>query len=67
MIKMNASSTPRRYSDEEKAKAIDFCLKEKLSCAKAAQRLGLHPSNLSRWLRQVTLIKEKHYLLIVAC
>ena len=52
MIKMNASSTPRRYSDEEKAKAIDFCLKENLSCAKTAQRLGLHPSNLSRWLRQ---------------
>ncbi len=52
MNTMNASSTPRRYSDEEKAKAIDFYLKENISCAKAAQRLGLHPSNLSRWLRQ---------------
>ena len=51
MITMNAPSTPRRYSDEQKAKAIDFCLKENLSCAKAAQRLGLHPSILSRWLR----------------
>ena len=38
MTTINASSMPRRYSDEEKAKA--------------AQRLGLHPSNLSRWLRQ---------------
>lgn len=56
MITRNASSTPRRYSDEQKAEAIDFCLKENLSCAKAAQRLrmlGLHPSILS--------------LLIVAC
>ncbi len=52
MITMNASSTPRRYSDEQKAEAIDFCLKENLSCAKAAQRLGLHPSILNRWLRQ---------------
>jgi transposase len=52
MITMNARSTPRRYSDEQKAEAIDFCLKENLSCAKAAQRLGLHPSILSRWLRQ---------------
>ncbi len=49
---MNASTTPRRYSDEQKAEDIDFCLKENLSCAKAAQRLGLHPSILSRWLRQ---------------
>ena len=48
MITMNAPSTPRRYSDEEKAEAIDFCLKENLSCAKAAQRLGLHPSILSQ-------------------
>ena len=47
---MNASSTPRRYSDEQKAEAIDFCLKENLSCAKPAHRLGLHPSILSRWL-----------------
>ena len=52
MITMNAPSTPRRYSDEQKAEAIDFCLKENLSCAKAAHRLGLHPSILSRWLRQ---------------
>ena len=52
MITMNALSTPRRYSDEQKAEAIDFCLKENLSCARAAQRLGLHPSILSRWLRQ---------------
>ena len=52
MITMNASSTPRRYSDEQKAEAIDFCLKENLSCAKAAHRLDLHPSILSRWLRQ---------------
>ena len=52
MITMNALSSPRRYSDQQKAEAIDFCLKENLSCAKAAQRLGLHPSILSRWLRQ---------------
>ena len=43
---------PRCYSEEEKAKAIVFYLKENLSCAKSAQRLGLHKSNLSRWLRQ---------------
>jgi len=67
MNTMNTPFKPRRYNDAQKAEAINFCLKEKLSCAKAAQRLGLHPSNLSRWLRQVTLIKEKHYLLIVAC
>jgi len=30
MITMNAPSTPRRYSDEQKAEAIDFCLKENL-------------------------------------
>ena len=52
MNTMNAQFNSRRYSDEEKAKAIDFFLKENLSCAKTAQRLGLHPSNLSRWLRQ---------------
>ena len=52
MITMNASSTPRRYSDKQKAEAIDFCLKENHSCAKAAQRLSLHTSILSRWLRQ---------------
>ena len=34
------------------AEAIDFCLQENLSCAKAAQRLGLHPSILSSWLWQ---------------
>ena len=50
MITINAPSTPRRYSDEQKAEAIDFCLKENLSCAKAAQRLGLHPSILFRAL-----------------
>ena len=43
---------PRRYSDEQKAEAIDFCLNENLTCAKAAQRLDLHPSILLRWLRQ---------------
>ena len=67
MNTMNTPIKPRRYNAAQKAEAIDFCLKEKLACAKAAQRLGLHPSSLSRWLRQVTLIKEKHYPLIVAC
>ena len=27
MITMNAPSTPRRYSDEQKEEAIDFCLR----------------------------------------
>ena len=52
MNTMNTPFKPRRYNDAQKAEAINFCLKEKLSCAKAAQRLGLHPSSLSRWLRQ---------------
>ena len=49
---MNAPSTTRRFSDEQKVEAIDFCIKENLSCAKAAQRVGFHPSILSRWFRQ---------------
>lgn len=59
MIKINASSTPRRYNDAQKAEAINFCLKDNLSCAKAAERLGLHPSNLSGWLRQYRIDQGK--------
>jgi len=44
MITRDAPFTPILYSDKQKAEAIDFCLKENLSCAKAAQRLGLHLS-----------------------
>ena len=52
MNTMNTPFKPRRYNDAQKAEAINFCLKDNLSCAKAAERLGLHPSNLSGWLRQ---------------
>ena len=60
MITIKAPSPLRRYSDVQKAEAINFCLKENLACSKAAQQLGLHPSTLASWLRQYRIDQGWH-------
>jgi transposase-like protein len=45
----------RRYTDEQRAEAVELCIKENLPCSQVAKRLDLHPSILSRWVRQARI------------
>ena len=45
----------RRYTDEQRAEAVELCIKENLACSQVAKRLDLHPSILSRWVRQARI------------
>ncbi len=48
----NPTKTRRRFTEQQKLEAVALCMQEDLSCNAVAQRLGLHSSNLARWLRQ---------------
>jgi hypothetical protein len=60
-------STPRHYSDEHKAEAIDFCLKENSPALEQPNGLACIQASLPVGCGNIALIKEKHYRLIVAC
>ena len=53
---MNApSKTRRRFTAQQKAEAVELCLREGLSCHAVAERLGLPSSSLARWVRQARI------------
>ncbi|WP_231594906.1 transposase [Synechococcus sp. CBW1107] len=42
----NPTRSRRRFTAQQKAEAVEFCLQEGLSCNTVAQRLGLPSSSL---------------------
>ena len=51
----NPNKTRRRFTAQQKAKAVALCLSESLSCTAVAQRLGLPNSSLAKWVRQARI------------
>ncbi|QPN56622.1 transposase [Synechococcus sp. CBW1107] len=51
----NPTRSRRRFTAQQKAEAVEFCLQEGLSCNTVAQRLGLPSSSLARWVRQARI------------
>ena len=51
----NPSRTRRRFTAQQKAEAVEFCLQERLSCNAVAERLGVPSSSLARWVRQARI------------
>jgi transposase-like protein len=48
----NPTKTRRRFTAQQKQKAIALWISEGLSCTAVAQRLGLANSSLAKWVRQ---------------
>jgi transposase-like protein len=42
----------RRFTPEQKAEAVDLCLRENIPCSEVARRLNISASALSSWVRQ---------------
>ncbi len=53
----NPTKTRRRFTAQQKAKAVALCLSEGLSCTAVAQRLGLRNSTLAKWVRQARIAR----------
>ncbi len=51
----NPTRTRRRFTAQQKAEAVELCLQEGLSGHAVAERLGLPPSSLARWVRQARI------------
>ena len=51
----NPTKTRRRFTAQQKAEAVELCLREGLSCHAVAERLGLPSSSLARWVRQARI------------
>ena len=42
----------RRFTPEQKAEAVDLCLRENIPCSEVARRLNISASALSSWVPQ---------------
>ncbi|QNI71953.1 transposase IS3/IS911family [Cyanobium sp. NS01] len=51
----NPARTRRRFTAQQKAEAVELCLRVSLSCNTVAERLGLPSSSLARWVRQARI------------
>jgi len=49
---MKEKITRQKYSTEFKTDAIKLVLEQGYSCSEVGRRLGLHSSNISRWIRE---------------
>jgi len=49
---MKEKITRQKYSKEFKEDAIKLVLEQGYSCSEVGRRLGLHSSNISRWIRE---------------
>lgn len=49
---MNEKSTRQKFTKEFKEDAIKLVLEHGYSGSEAGRRLGIHPSNISRWIRE---------------
>jgi transposase len=59
---MNESTIKHRrhFTAEQKAEAVELCLREHLSCNEVAARLNLPASSLARWVRQARIDRGEH-------
>jgi transposase len=49
---MKEKITRQKYSTEFKTDAIKLVVEQGYSCSEVGRRLGLHSSNISRWIRE---------------
>ena len=49
---MKTRRTRQNYTQEFKNDAIKLVLEQDYSCNEVGRRLGIHPSNVSRWVRE---------------
>ena len=49
---MTEKTKRQKYTKEFKADTIKLVLEQGYSCAEAGRRLGLHSTNVSRWIRE---------------
>ena len=52
---INPTRTRRRFTAQQKAEAVELCLQEGFSCKAVAEKLGLPPGSLARWVRQARI------------
>ena len=45
----------RRFTPEQKAEAVDLCLRETIPCSEIARRLNIPSSTLTSWVRQARI------------
>ena len=45
----------RRFTPEQKAEAVDLCLRETIPCSEIARRLNIPSSSLTSWVRQARI------------
>ena len=55
---MKARRTRQKYTKEFKADAVKLVLDSGYSCNDVARRLGINPSNVTRWVREYELDNE---------
>jgi len=49
---MKGKITRQKYSTEFKTDAVKLVVEQGYSCSEVGRRLGLHSSNISRWIRE---------------
>jgi transposase len=49
---MKEKITRQKYSTEFKTDAVKLVVEQGYSCSEVGRRLGLHSSNISRWIRE---------------
>jgi len=49
---MTTKSNREKFTKEFKADAINLVTEQGYSCSEVGRRLGVHPSNVSRWFRE---------------
>jgi transposase len=49
---MTANTTRQKYTKEFKADAMKLVLEQGYRCSEVGRRLGIHPTNVSRWMRE---------------
>ena len=56
---MNEKTTRQKFTREFKADALKLVLEQGYSSSEAGRRLGIHSSNVSRWVREFCRDQEE--------
>ena len=49
---MNENTIRQKFTREFKSDAVKLVIEQGYSCTETGRRLGIHPSNISRWVRE---------------